>query len=629
MPTPFKINHINPTINYEKISAVYDFFEISTSEKYFDTGAKILDDMIIEKSVIALQFDLGKNFYVMMKHNEQNDDRIKKVIKDNENLSYTTKEAKDIPLHRLIQLFLNGLYRSESEHPLLKFNNLGGHLYCFHPNWLKKRPHSESVIWKIPCLDVKVSWQMNLTFDVKTFSALPFVLKNTPKEERSKILKLPRYTLSDDNTLHRYLEDDEKRMTYVQKAFGAKKTTIPFITLWPINEYTQCKMGVVGAIIEKFNHTFESLIKLKCDEIQEYKLIDIDKEKLNENVKYITEALQNQPIKIIDEVKDDSSAKECNLIQLVIEEFYGIKASIGRYFDKKAINISLIHKPEFYEESNIKDPHSIPHENCIVQHLTVEILREFIREKDSGEIDLKFIKPLISTIIHNLLIKKDLETKKIALFDWNQIGLTEKISFGVAKLIKDTKNAYQFYFMDIDPNGAFEISEVENDLFSQNQYSNCIEIYEKEEKSSRSRNEPIQGIIQDQNGNINIIRDTEQVTLPEFDKIMQDVAEGKNARRVAVAGTYLNACTNIKMFENDDKFFYCVGIKQTAIPQKIQRAVNIREIQSFNESAIIFEKLLPLMSVEFVRNGQMTVIPFPFKYLREWIEVKQKNSQSR
>lgn len=33
-----------------------------------------------------------------------------------------------------------------------------------------------------------------------------------------------------------------------------------------------------------------------------------------------------------------------------------------------------------------------------------------------------------------------------------------------------------------------------------------------------------------------------------------------------------------------------------------------------------FEKLLPLMNVTFVHNGQLTIVPFPFKYLREYVK---------
>ena len=45
----------------------------------------------------------------------------------------------------------------------------------------------------------------------------------------------------------------------------------------------------------------------------------------------------------------------------------------------------------------------------------------------------------------------------------------------------------------------------------------------------------------------------------------------------------------------------------------------MREIQAVEGSKLIFKKVLPLMGVEFVRYGMLTVVPFPFKYLREYI----------
>ena len=48
----------------------------------------------------------------------------------------------------------------------------------------------------------------------------------------------------------------------------------------------------------------------------------------------------------------------------------------------------------------------------------------------------------------------------------------------------------------------------------------------------------------------------------------------------------------------------------------------MREIQAVDGSKLIFKKLLPLMGVEFVRYGMLTVVPFPFKYLRAQALVK-------
>lgn len=38
----------------------------------------------------------------------------------------------------------------------------------------------------------------------------------------------------------------------------------------------------------------------------------------------------------------------------------------------------------------------------------------------------------------------------------------------------------------------------------------------------------------------------------------------------------------------------------------------------------MFNELLPLMYSLFVRTSRLTVIPFPFKYLREYIKLHEK-----
>jgi hypothetical protein len=43
------------------------------------------------------------------------------------------------------------------------------------------------------------------------------------------------------------------------------------------------------------------------------------------------------------------------------------------------------------------------------------------------------------------------------------------------------------------------------------------------------------------------------------------------------------------------------------------------------DSKLVFSQLLATMDVDFVRTGQSTVIPFPFKYIREYIEMNKVN----
>lgn len=83
---------------------------------------------------------------------------------------------------------------------------------------------------------------------------------------------------------------------------------------------------------------------------------------------------------------------------------------------------------------------------------------------------------------------------------------------------------------------------------------------------------------------------------------------------------------NIKYEYNDNDyddghtFVYYVGAKSKRI--SYPNACCMRKVVSFGDE-IEYEELLPLMAVEFVRNNQYIVLPFPYKYLREYIKQKR------
>ncbi len=84
------------------------------------------------------------------------------------------------------------------------------------------------------------------------------------------------------------------------------------------------------------------------------------------------------------------------------------------------------------------------------------------------------------------------------------------------------------------------------------------------------------------------------------------------------------SCMDIKCYQKDGYQYYYSGVSGYGLNSKIQCATNIRMIIPYKESELFFDQLLPLMSVTFVRNGQLTIVPFPFKYLIEYIKIKTK-----
>ena len=69
------------------------------------------------------------------------------------------------------------------------------------------------------------------------------------------------------------------------------------------------------------------------------------------------------------------------------------------------------------------------------------------------------------------------------------------------------------------------------------------------------------------------------------------------------------------------EFHYFVGTKRKMLQSSLHNACIVRKVLSTGDS-INFQVLLPLLAVDFVRNNQYTVLPFPFKYLREYAAMQ-------
>ncbi|OQA46518.1 MAG: hypothetical protein BWY47_01707 [Bacteroidetes bacterium ADurb.Bin302] len=62
-----------------------------------------------------------------------------------------------------------------------------------------------------------------------------------------------------------------------------------------------------------------------------------------------------------------------------------------------------------------------------------------------------------------------------------------------------------------------------------------------------------------------------------------------------------------------------MNMQREQLQSSVHNACIVRKVIADGE--IEFEKFLQLLAVDFVRNNQHTVLPFPFKYLREYNEM--------
>lgn len=592
MKSVIRTNKVIPKFDYKRIDEEYDIFCLETSKKYISTGAKIIDAPLLNKGVKAVLFEKGKRFYALLNHNTGNLSVLKSVLNDTEygsSMSISQKRSSEIQDFQLLQLLINGL--AAKNHAMLKFNNLTGHFYVFKPEWVSQ--DKNGVIWSIPTIEIKVSEICLLKLNVRTFTTTK--LKNKMTFNKKKFEDYPKYILSSDNSMRRKTVDDTDVPTFILRQIDNSKNEITFLDISNRSAFEATKIGILTKVIESFNTRYKGIAEIEFQIIDDFATIDT-KSTAKENERSVKAYIADRNIRIIDCVQNEYSLPFCDNIASIIENKYGKKAKIGSRLSKNALNIRLIHNKDYYNTFQ-NDPHKDNINGYTVQHITFE---DFSHNS----------KYAISTVIHELIIKNDIQNGIISLFDWTTLGFEKEIAFGIST----GGESPRYFFMTIQPDGAFSFSEQKLNLFEMNEYSACVQIFDDDKQ--------VVGIIKYSDDDILAIRNTEMFTLPEFEALNNELESGNTAlRNKESRDELLTSVTEIRNYRIDNSDYYFVGVSGSGMKPSIQTSAQIRCVSQTKTGTGEFSRLLPLMNVSFVRNGQLTVIPFPFKYLREYLKT--------
>lgn len=614
-------------IDYDKIREKYDFFLIKNESKGgYKPNSRIFDDALIKKNVLAIQYTGGPAFIVMMKHDKQNENNIISIIKDyNEECNGgLTKEELSVPFekapHAMILVMFNALAKSAKHADVL---NLGGKLYYF-TNKAKSQVY---------CIELKIDKDYIITLSSRTFTI------------DKKPLGKPEYVLQKNNTMRRRNRDDKEGPFYTISQFSGKKHETPFLDV--SGKFESTKIGVLTKLLEKFNKEYEGLVKLVIKRETDWTKIDIKSSASlkKEHLRNLKSLLNGRTIRIINNIDDEYSeiAKQlCLNIKNVIEDIFqskeiflkgdqnlNFKIKIADKVGKSDLNICLNHCKKFCEtHPEIKDTYKKSNE-VVIQNITLE---DFSKGKSMIEAT-----PAACVVLLNELIVKDnlpkpnCSTGKITIFDWSKIQYKSDWTFCWCEIEWKDNGPNQkktpinhIFFMIIHPDGSFEIGEKSRDLFNQEEFDKLEDIFNMNnmtmERHNKS-NEKYKGLVMNDKGEINIIQDTSLIMYPDLEKIKEAVREGLQTRNNEVRDSYFLGCLDIYYKEQKDFALYSVNQIGGGMNTSVQRAANIRRVLPHGDGPVFFKELLNTMNVTFVRNGQLTVLPFPFKYLREFIDT--------
>jgi len=656
-------NELNVTFNYSKIDEDFDIYCISTSDKYIKGGAEFLD--IDDIKISSIVFEKGNSFYAMIPKDTTSRSLFIKLLNskdDGNSLSLKAVLSKDVPANIMAQLFLNALTSPTDK--ILSFNNLSGKLLCFRAEWLDKRKEN------MHCIEIKITKNLDIKIIAHRMSAV--ALKKWMNFGKRKFEEYPQYEFSYNNhTLRRVSKESRNRKeNFIMKPVNNEKGFVTFFDFSDYKKFTCTKIGVLYEMLDVLNKEYGEYIDIK---FKRYKIDDVLKckrKKLESYIEIVANEIIKQGIHFVDEVKTSTSKDYLSDIVSKVKEIVpDAECSIGEELMKEKLNIRYIHDKSFYEAYD-SDPHQDEMKDYAVQHITVE---NFKSDSDA----------VIKNILKELVIKNDLNIGKITLDDWNKLGFKNDWLFCV-------QSDEKYYFMTVHNDGTFTIDTAKLELFTESKYDKYIEQF--------SVNNDIIGLISDSDGNINLIKNTDLYSIPDFSfigDILKNVAEDEKftgsdlkvwmedlenttdnmntstilidtipkiddakeyskaeimgllkpyksraAKKEIVNYVFQNTGKLIYSYmrgeeekneflsgnidinyikESDNSALFSVGEIGNSMNYSIDRASVLRRIEAVEGSRLFFRDLLPLMGVEFVRNGMLTVLPFPFKYLREYI----------
>lgn len=579
------INRLDYSFNHAEIDKAFDIFQITTSQKFIPDGAYQLDKPIEKLNALSVLFEpKSKSAFVLYKKNTISCLKFQEALESDDIIvnQIASSKLKD---YLLLRLFVNALGSYSS---VLSFNNLTGRLFITDGKWIRKKHDI------LKAMELVVTKNMGLEAHAVTFT-------NTKNFTSKQIKGLPRYTLGGANfSLKRITAVSDEDETFVIKSKYGYKSNIDFLTFDDKKDsFLYTRSYRLYKILDLLNTKYAQFLAVKFKEQQIDKTISSPSEK-----HFMDEVIMNIRFNDIYIVNYDQSEEGLfffNGLHVLLEKALGDKMiDLAKDPVKNALNIVFLHNEAYYLEKEIDDPYKKLDRSVAIQCVTTEDCDEAIAAGDPS---------VISTILKELLIKSDiLYSKRITLDDWSKLGFKGNYTFGC--LEDDT-----LYFIMIDPQGHFDcftkaadFSEFKSDEL--NELTNELLIDEMKGKI----------IIKDDKGNVNLIGRTDLFTLPRKEIFSAHGIRGKEERP-----RYLSGVTDINFYETNEESFYNVGVIGNGMQSKIAKASRLYQVKVIKGENIV-RTILPLMSVTFVKLNEFTVLPYPFKYLREFIAI-QKNEK--
>jgi len=634
-----QINRFKTAFNYENIVDDFYIYQITKvkHKEYAKFFNQIKNDIKEALSIIYVDYTV----YILTK---------KKIAQERTELSIKRQNIEDLGVKQEFIIFKLLVYATNTIKDKEVIFDSDGIFYIVKSS---KRVYETVLVNIQRDANGKILFKLNAKNFIKKSLNTKHVEKRDKYEEKNSVLIRIKKGMN------------PKEYFVKQKEFDKySRSSVDYLRTDWTKKY-QTKFYTLIRFFRDINKNLNKYISVELDELpfENFKLEGTQKKRTEKIDNLIKEklSLEKYGLVIEDFVKDNRSQKFIDEVKEIIETKYNARVVLGKIKSSKS-SFNLFITEEILNEN---DPY---HDIKLLSKPTQNILLK----------NLENTKIILPVLLKELMVKQDIFNKK--LYIANNKKFT-KMTFYYFEKNKEVKDKYHIYKLIINKE-KIELSEVEHtqSLFEKDKkdYLQKMLFF-----ASQNNTEP-ELIIENENGDVNFISKTNYFSIPnikhieneynelekpyyksyndlvkieddvpndrkseytEFLKSIKnrervnlrtevkkkkvknylaekfDVNLDKNLNRSRKNNTVLDVLTGVKYYQaNEKKAYYVVGTKNMS--SSFSKSNIIRKMEAI-KGKLILDELLLMMDEYFVKNKELTVLPYPLKYLREFVNMQK------
>lgn len=521
---------------------------------------------------------------------------------------------EELPDHILLNLLLFSLSADAGlENPVC--NITGGLYQAYEPNRRKYKTRE-----RITTLKYRINKDLTLFPEVKTF-----MTKESFKKRKKEIPEgEPEYFYDEDTrTMHRapyskgkyVLRRSDDGRTEIEYLKSPEKTSIeqPDGSVNEEYHYDNGKLPYLSRLMKLFDETFEKYrVSLSFDFCPQTFEIRTSGRGLNETYKYNNAfsdaAVKSTQFSIISTNEDNEyiAEKICSFL-----EELDYQVDIGGS-GLPLVLIESPHRDQEWDSYYIKDWKR--------QHLTYRSCRE----KEDSELKSFLLNTMNNAVVKDDLLKGDLTLYDAGTFSFDCIYVAVSFPWCLPKAGPNGKDKMipKYYIIGIDNSGKIIAGTVSDFLELHDSSTSVFQdtpVYLDKLCEQLQKGNDVEYAVQI-GDNINTVYHSNLCTMPDMEYLWKLIEEKQPySRAEVIKDDKLVGLNDLRSFELDGDYYYFVGEKSNNMNDSVAHAPNARLVKPLDsQQKILIPQILPLMCVPFNRYEQLSVTPFPLKYLREY-----------